>query len=287
MSIQTMRSGIKAGLQKEAFTLLELLVVIAIIAILAALLLPSLARSKTQAQQTSCLSNLRQVTLAGSMYLSDTKSGFPFNSSLAPGYDPTIPAMWCDALTNYGANPQVRMCPSTSGQSFTGPGINGAANLAWGIQGNDGSIIDGSYGQNGWFLTFVSEGEPAVSYGTHGGFFFNSLSCVQRPVQTPLFFDLNFWGTVPLETDIAANDLYFGQTPDTFARDGMGCCTIKRHGGPTAGSSVPYTAGQPLPGAINMCFTDGHGELVKLPNLWNYYWYLDWNPSLVTAHYSP
>jgi prepilin-type processing-associated H-X9-DG protein len=63
----------------------------------------------------------------------------------------------------------------------------------------------------------------------------------------------------------------------------MGCCTILRHGGPTAGSSVPWQSGQPLPGAINMSFTDGHGELVKLPNLWNYCWHLNWNPALVTG----
>jgi hypothetical protein len=30
-----------------------------------------------------------------------------------------------------------------------------------------------------------------------------------------------------------------------------------------------------------MCFTDGHGELAKLPKLWNYYWHLNWNPALV------
>jgi hypothetical protein len=26
---------------------------------------------------------------------------------------------------------------------------------------------------------------------------------------------------------------------------------------------------------------DGHVELSKLPNLWNYYWHLNWNPALV------
>jgi hypothetical protein len=57
----------------------------------------------------------------------------------------------------------------------------------------------------------------------------------------------------------------------------MGCCTILRHGGRTANSSVPYHAGQPLPGAINMGLADGHGELSKLTNLWNYSWHLNWS----------
>jgi len=61
----------------KGFTLIELLVVIAIIAILAAILFPVFAQAKLQAKKASCLSNIKQSTLAHLMYTNDSDDLFP------------------------------------------------------------------------------------------------------------------------------------------------------------------------------------------------------------------
>lgn len=108
----------------SGFTLIELLLVIAIIAILAAILLPVIANAKAKSYKAACLSNLRQIGAAFSLYLSDNQDRFPDDRNLKvslgympwtswPPYDAR--GGWAGlAFSNYMGNSQAWCCPAMS-----------------------------------------------------------------------------------------------------------------------------------------------------------------------------
>lgn len=73
------------------FNLLELLAVIGIIAILAALLLPAWSRGKARAQTAVCRSQLRQIGLTMTLYLSESRH-YP------PMWDVATSQLWVEKL---------------------------------------------------------------------------------------------------------------------------------------------------------------------------------------------
>ncbi len=125
-----------AASTSRGFTLIELLVVIAIIAILAAILFPVFSKAREKARQASCMSNLKQIGAALTMYTEDYDGTYPrgqfwpFDSSYT----------WIMVLEPYVKNTQVFRCPSGGNDPY-GYGYNIAY---WGA----GDWVDGMHGIN-------------------------------------------------------------------------------------------------------------------------------------------
>jgi type II secretory pathway pseudopilin PulG len=258
-----------------------LLVVIAIIAILAAMLLPALAKAKSKAQQIRCLSNVKQITMSGIMYVTDT-AGFI-------GYsDPTLPGtLWMGTLiNNYSKVDAVRLCPATK-EPAPLPTANAAGNCetawAWYDNGNGppahpAKTYTGSYSINGWLYNL---GTTDIDYSTRGpAYYFRKESRVQNSSQTPFFMDCEWVDVWPWETDPPYTDLY--NAGGTSNPPMIGRVVMPRHGWKTpAGAPRNFPGNQVLPGSIELGMVDGHAENVKLQNLWHYYWHLNWNMSII------
>src|SRR5713101_3403580 len=92
--------------KRSGFTLIELLVVIAIIAILAAILFPVFAQAREKARTTTCLSNLKQLGTAVTMYMQDYDGAYPLAWYGKPQYGFDV------VLFPYIHNYAVFECPS-------------------------------------------------------------------------------------------------------------------------------------------------------------------------------
>lgn len=113
----------------QAFSLIELLIVIAIITILAAMLLPTLTRSKEKSKMIGCLSNLRQLEVSWHLYAVDNSDLLPPNNSIMSIANSAISSgiSWCPdhartdtntvdlekgVLFPYNRSPAIYHCPA-------------------------------------------------------------------------------------------------------------------------------------------------------------------------------
>ena len=172
-----LRADVRASSRRllRGFTLIELLVVIAVIAILAALLLPTLARSKDSAKRVRCVSNLRQLGLAAQLYWDDNGGNcFRYNSVTNVGQ-----LLWCGWLGD-GAEGE-RAFDATQGALFPylrGRGVELCPSLNYFLSQFKLKATGAAYGYGYNLYLSAPQKKPAVNVGK-----------ISRPTELALFAD--------------------------------------------------------------------------------------------------
>ncbi len=252
--------------RRHAFSLVELLVVIAIIAILAAILLPVFAAAKRQALETQCRNNIKQLTTAAYLYVSQD----------GPISYPALHSVWLPAVMgNLSWKREVMLCPTAATPAESNPGhhVSGSAINAWSWYSSATAETNGSYALNGWLYSTVvvtKFGYGVVGQDELDDFFINE-AAIRYPATTPVFADGVWPDAWPTPTDEPVSDL-FQLNPDEDQGGGMNVMTIARHGIAPSSADKDVDTSQPLPGRINVGLFDGHVEFSKLDSLWLYTW---------------
>ncbi len=242
------RIGKRIRVDHAGFTLIELLVVIAVIAILASMLLPALSSAKSAAHSAKCKNNLKQLSLALNIYVSDFHCYPQHDFSGRTWYEPL------NAYLKQGPNPRTNMPPY--GGVFLCPSDLERRILAgrWSYGYNAGGVISG----------FLRIGSDKMGFGLGIG--------ILLPMENAGGWSTSL-ATPTRETDvkvpgdmIAIADAFSGGSEKMSLIEGDS--TIARIAGTPFPRNDIQSAQRRHRGKLNVTFCDGHVEAFKVPSLY-------------------
>ncbi len=231
--------------KRKGFTLIELLVVIAIIAILAAILFPVFAKARENARKATCLSNLKQMGNALTMYMQDYDETGPwfYNNRVvtafkaATGKSVYSVGYWYYPIYPYTKSWDVFGCPSIA-----------KSPLIYDVDG-DGKN-DTPYPNNCGY---------GINWGHVSGCagYVKALAEFQAPADTLFLADSSTYGTSKNDF-VGWQDVYcpLGTHPDTPSLDPM-----------RTASKGTYCYARRHNGGANCLFMDGHAKWYKFEML--------------------
>jgi len=253
-----------------AFTLIELLVVIAVIAILAAMLLPTLNRSKQLAYSTYCRSNLRQYGLAVRAYLNDFQFYPPGQYNPVTGFQTStvdVNVWWYQIIEPYTLTKWVNPAPAGYSRPPSPTTIQGCPGYS--MLGGEYFDSLGAYGYNSLLGTRSTN-------STQGPVPFLARlrdSDVPRPAELPVFGDTHIDFVFPPPPGPPSS------SPVPYIPPFCGIVSIGVEGEDTDSLLAnPWNSGSAQcaawarkrhAGQWNINFCDGHTEAVKLGYLFN------------------
>jgi len=198
--------------KRRGFTLIELLVVIAIIAILAAILFPVFAKARDKARSIVCLSNVKSISLAIQMYLSDWEDTFPIYNDYHGG------RWWGVALDPYIRNATMWKCPAIG--SNQGTNQYGGVGMPYDYSANadlfghkapyvDPNTANYSVDVNDGYDDGIQApgGGGGSGGGPHGAYSMNNFG-LSDPANVPCVFDTGTAFTLGTMGGVIADDFY-------------------------------------------------------------------------------